>query len=51
MVATGFGLLVEPVFAQVESPTLRLFGDLLEDAWAIPMIALLLTFLSAGRLE
>ena len=51
MVATGFGLLVEPVFAQVDSPALRLVGDLLEDAWAIPMIALLLTYLSGGRLE
>jgi signal transduction histidine kinase len=51
MVATGFGLLVEPVFSQVSNPTLRLFGDLLEDAWAIPMIALLLTFRSSGRIE
>jgi signal transduction histidine kinase len=51
MVATGFGLLVEPVFVQFESPTIALFGDLLEDAWGIPAIALLLSFLSAGRLE
>ena len=51
MVATGFGLLVEPVFAQFESPTIALFGDLLEDAWGIAVIALLLSFLSGGRLE
>src|SRR3954453_10142634 len=51
MVATGFGLLVEPVFAQFENPTVRLFGDLLEDAWGIPAIALVLSFLSAGRVE
>ncbi|WP_053227199.1 sensor histidine kinase [Solirubrobacter soli] len=51
MVATGFGLLVEPVFSQIENPTLRLVGDLLEDAWAIPIIALLLTFLSGGRID
>src|SRR3954471_12454077 len=31
MVAMGFGLLVEPVFAEIENPTLGLFGDLLED--------------------
>src|SRR4051794_12575840 len=51
MVAMGFGLLVEPVFAQVETPTLRLFGDLLEDVWGIAGIALLLSFRSGGRLE
>ena len=51
MVATGFGLLVEPLFAQFESTTIGLFGDLLEDAWAIPAIALLLSFLSGGRVE
>jgi signal transduction histidine kinase len=51
MVATGFGLLVEPLFAQFESPTIGLFGDLLEDAWSIPAIALLLSFLSGGRIQ
>ena len=50
MVLAGFGLLVEPVFAHVDSPTLRFFGDILEDAWAIAMIALLLSFTSGGRL-
>src|SRR4051812_21294627 len=51
MVAMGFGLLVEPVFALFESPTLRLFGDLLEDAWGIAAIALLLSFLNGGRIQ
>jgi signal transduction histidine kinase len=51
MVAVGFGLLVEPVFSQFDNPTIRLFGDLLEDVWAIPMVALLVTFLHGGRLE
>jgi signal transduction histidine kinase len=50
MVATGFGLLVEPVFVQLEPGALRTVGDLFEDAWGIPIIALLLTFLSGGRL-
>ena len=50
MVATGFGLLVEPVFVQLEPGSLRTVGDLFEDAWGIPIIALLLTFLSGGRL-
>ena len=50
MVATGFGLLVEPLFVQLEPGSLRTVGDLFEDAWGIPIIALLLTFLSGGRL-
>ena len=51
MVATGFGLLVEPLFDQFDPSAIRTIGDLLEDAWAIPIIALLLTFLSGGRLD
>src|SRR3954447_14594516 len=51
MVATGFGLLVEPVFSQLDSPTIKLFGDLTEDWWGIFGIALLLTFRSGGGLE
>jgi signal transduction histidine kinase len=50
MVAMGVGLLVEPVFALFESPTIRLFGDLLEDAWGIAAVALLLSFLNGGRI-
>jgi signal transduction histidine kinase len=51
MLATGFGLLVEPVFAPLAPGVLKTIGDLLEDAWGIPLIALLLTFLTGGRLE
>ncbi len=50
MVATGFGLLVEPLFFRLDPSALRTVGDLIEDAWSIPIIALLLTFLSSGRL-
>jgi signal transduction histidine kinase len=50
MVATGFGLLVEPVFDPIDPSPLRTIGDLTEDAWGIPIIALLLTFLTGGRL-
>ena len=44
----GFGLLVEPVFSLVREPGAGLFGDLLEDAWGIAAIALLLSFRPAG---
>ncbi len=50
MLATGFGLFIQPLFSEVHEPTVRAIGDLLEDAWGITMIALLLTFLSGGRL-
>jgi hypothetical protein len=39
MIATGFGLLVEPLFAQLDPSPLRTVGDLFEDAWSIPIIA------------
>jgi hypothetical protein len=53
MIAMGVGLLVEPVFALFESPTIRLFGDLFEDAWGIAdafvsLFALLTLFACLG---
>jgi hypothetical protein len=42
------GLWAVVVVAEIAALAL---GDLLEDAWAIPLIALLLTFLTGGRLE
>ena len=47
MVAAGFGLLVEPVFASVRLPTIQRSGPA-QDAWAIPLIALLLSFRTAA---
>ena len=38
MLATGFGLFVEPVAALFDPGVLKTIGDLLEDAWAIPFI-------------
>jgi signal transduction histidine kinase len=51
MVLTGFGLFVEPLFSQLDPSPLRTVGDLLEDGWSITIIALMLTFLSGGRLR
>ncbi len=51
MVATGFGLFVGPLLAGFESPTVQEFNDVLDDFWAIAIIAILLTFMSSGRLE
>src|SRR4051794_39506103 len=49
MVAVGFGLLIEPFAAQFDVPAVGFPADLLEDAWGIPMLALLLTFDTGGR--
>jgi signal transduction histidine kinase len=50
MVATGFGLFVEPIFAQFDPAALRALGDMFEDVWGIFIVALLLTILTGGRL-
>ena len=51
MFATGLGLFVEPIFGALDVPVVNALGDMLEDVWGIFIIALLLTFLTAGRLE
>ena len=51
MTATGFGLFVWPVLGQVDSPTVLILADLFEDAWGIPIITLLLAYLTGGRLR
>jgi hypothetical protein len=51
MFATGLGLFVEPIFGAPDVPVVNALGDMLEDVWGIFIIALLLTFLTAGRLE
>jgi signal transduction histidine kinase len=51
MIATGFGLFIEPLFGQFDSPTLQTVGEMFEDVWGIFIIAVLLTILTAGRLR
>ena len=51
MTATGFLLFVEPLAAQFGSPEVRMLGELFQDLWSIPIVWLLLTMLSGGRLE
>ena len=50
MVATGFGLFVEPIFAQFDPAGLQALGDMFEDVWGIFIVALLLTIMTGGRL-
>ena len=51
MTATGFLLFIYPVFSPVDSPTVLVLAGLFEDLWGIAFVALLLTFLTGGRLE
>jgi signal transduction histidine kinase len=50
MTTAGFLLYAWPVIGQISSPGARIAASILEDLWAIPMVALLLTHHSAGRL-
>ena len=51
MTATGFGLLLWPLLSQVDSAFALTLGEVLEDVWAIAFVALILTFVTGGRLE
>jgi signal transduction histidine kinase len=51
MTAAGFGLFVSPLLDQVDLPVAQTTAMFLTDAWTIPFIALILTFLTAGRLR
>jgi signal transduction histidine kinase len=50
MTATGFGFLASPLLAQIEAGAAQTAAILFSDLWAIPFSALMLTFLTGGRL-
>jgi signal transduction histidine kinase len=51
MTATGFAFLASPLLLQFDVPLLRTAGLLLRNVWLILLVAILLTFLSGGRLR
>jgi signal transduction histidine kinase len=51
MTLAGFGFFVSPLLAQLASPAAQTATMFFTDIWTIPFIALLLTFLTAGRLQ
>ena len=51
MTATGFLFFVAPVLGPVDTPLSFTVFVLLVDLWIFPFVALLLTFLTAGRLQ
>ena len=51
MTATGFAFLASPLLVQFDAPLLRTAGLLLRNVWLLLLVAILLTFLSGGRLR
>ncbi len=51
MTATGFAFLASPLLLQFDSPLLRTAGLLLRNVWLLLLVAIVLTFLSGGRLR
>src|SRR6185503_299582 len=51
MTATGFGLLVSLLLKQLDSGVALTAGEVLEDIWTPFFVALILSFVTGGRLE
>ena len=51
MTATGFAFFVTPLLGQVDAPLTRTLSYWLPDLWLVFLVALLLTFLTGGRLR
>jgi hypothetical protein len=51
MTATGFAFLASPLLVQFDSPVLRTAGLMLPNVWLLLLVAIVLTFLSGGRLR
>jgi signal transduction histidine kinase len=51
MTAAGFGFFFSPLLDQFDAPVAQTAATYLTDVWTIPFIALVLTFLTAGRLR
>jgi signal transduction histidine kinase len=51
MTATGFGLLVSLLLKQIHTGLAQTAGEVLEDIWAPAFVALVLSFVTGGRLQ
>ncbi|HYO18707.1 MAG TPA: histidine kinase dimerization/phosphoacceptor domain-containing protein, partial [Dermatophilaceae bacterium] len=51
MTATGFAFLASPLLVRSDWPLLRTAGLLLRNVWLLLLVAIVLTFLSGGRLR
>jgi signal transduction histidine kinase len=51
LTATGLALYVSPLLGLIDSPVARTAAHLFPDLWMLPFVALVLTFLTGGRLQ
>ncbi len=51
MTATGFGLLVSLLLKQIDAGSAQTAGEVLEDIWEPAFLALILSFVTGGRLQ
>jgi signal transduction histidine kinase len=51
MTATGFGLLISLLLKQVQTGATLTLGEVVEDIWTPAFVALVLSFVTGGRLE
>src|SRR5215211_2884078 len=51
MTAAGFGFFLSPLLSQLDASVAQTGAVFLTDIWTIPFIALLLTFVTGGRLQ
>jgi signal transduction histidine kinase len=51
LTATGLALYVSPLLSLIDSPVARTAAHLFPDLWVLPFVALVLTFLTGGRLR
>ncbi|MHA6781614.1 histidine kinase [Pseudonocardia saturnea] len=51
LAATGFALYVSPLLSLIDSSVARTAAHLFPDLWVLPFVALVLTFLTGGRLR
>jgi signal transduction histidine kinase len=50
LTAAGFGVLVAPILRQIDSPPAFTLAVLLGELWILPFVALILSFVTGGRL-
>jgi signal transduction histidine kinase len=51
MTVTGFSFFIFPLLSQIDTPVAQTLSMLTDDVWTVPFVALLLTYVTAGRIQ
>jgi signal transduction histidine kinase len=51
MTVTGFSFFMFPLLSQIDAPAAQTLSMLTDDVWTVPFVALLLTYVTAGRIQ